>query len=575
MKTRSSKTKKSKSTSKPRKKKSDPKITIPATYHPDHPILDETFYNFCSGLRTCYKTFGYLGESVKYTTQSEGIGLELHLKYPRLSRRYDEAIVAKATSTYDGLAPYIIKGKGGKDICCGTREYLNNHRLQVEILKKQLEENIITRKEFDIQKSRLDTLLTAAKNHTIYSMAESSNGGNSTQNIVYNKESKKFFMSCQLLVPNEKLSNPRSHSDRSESFELWIPQKFHEFFKSKLYKYSMEIKNTWYEKGYYDVRITLDTEAVDYLDYPNKMGMDLNSHTIDITVTDSNLVKKVVESIPVDWLVSKAHKQRLLTGIIKNKLIPLAHKTKSSFVIENLSYFGATDKGKKSNRLINAIPRKLFRELLTSLAKKERIRVSPVEPRYTSHIAVKKYSNEFENKDRGASYVIARKKVLRHKWFENKYEDKKLALKMEEKYLEHNKCYDYYEKLPKKLKTLCLFIGILLNINRVLRGEDKKVKAKFWNRTLWYYSYHLSSRKKLKELMFLTNKLVEKYTKKSRNVATVSNVRTESIETITAQIDRILCCTTLLNDYRDLYEFLWKLRQNSVGEKTLIPGRSG
>ena len=168
-------------------------------------------------------------------------------------------------------------------------------------------------------------------------------------------------------------------------------------------------------------------------------------------------------------------------------------------------------------------------DLIVSIPKKLRIKTDLVNPKYTSFIATQKYSNEFENKDQGASYVIGRKRASG-------------------KYYRSENQYDYYDKLPKALRIQALFITLLYNIRNLFEGEEDKVRSSFNNQSLWWYLFH-TTKKRLTKL------------KDSLEVLEFNSSCLRSIgllELILKQMENLVALTEPDKDFKD-YEFLREL----------------
>ena len=168
-------------------------------------------------------------------------------------------------------------------------------------------------------------------------------------------------------------------------------------------------------------------------------------------------------------------------------------------------------------------------DLIVSISKKSGIKTDLVNPKFTSFIAKQKYSNEFENKDQGASYIIGRKRT-------------------NGKYSRSKNQYDYYDRLPKVLRVQALFITVLYNIRNLFSNKQEKIKFNHNNQSLWWYLYHTTKKR-------LTN------LKDSLEVLEFNSSCDGSIgllELILKQIESLVTLTESDKDFKD-YEFLRNL----------------
>ena len=409
--------------------------TINAVIHTDSPVYDDLFRVYNSCLRYAYNRI--LDNKGKFEFKS--LYKDLYSKFS-LSKRYIYDIIAKANSLYYFYAE--TRKEKGNDICFGTADAFRQYN-DGEISKEELK---------------------SKRNRIIFSSGEKFKGGNSSHGITKDEKGK-YWIQSSLFRKGSK------YSIKTNKLMLFLPNQYHEEF-DKLDKWTITILNTWISKGYYEVRLTYG-ENINYLNHPNVISIDLNHNTLDYSViVDKNRVE--TGKFELNLSGKRKSNQRFLIEIIKNKLIPLAFKYKSHFVIENLSHFKTNNLySKMSKKKVGSIPRKTFINLMISIPKKIGIKTELVEPRYTSYIAKTKYKNEFENKDAGASYVIGRKRVLGKKNYKTQV-------------------FDFYEKLPKNLKLKALIIAVLLNVKRLTSGNFNKIKFKFTNMALWYYLYNIN-----------------------------------------------------------------------------------
>jgi IS605 OrfB family transposase len=427
---------------------------------------------------------------------------DLYSKF-NLNRRYIYDIISQAYIDY--CFHKSNKKKNGHDVCFGTAE------------------NFIRYNNWEISKDEL----LSKRNRLIHSTSEKHLGGNNNH-FVEKGELGQYWIKSTLLRDNE--GHKKSHSCfKSGKNILYIPKEFREEF-DRQEKWKIKILNTWVEKGYYEVRISYRNDS-DYLDHKNIISLDLNHNTLDYSViVDKN--RSETKSIELNLSGKKNSKQQILINIIKHKLIPLAFKYKSHFVIENLSQFKndkKSIKSKKARRKIGSISRQMFMDLIVSISKKSGIKTDLVNPKYTSFIATKKYSNEFKNKDQGASYVIGRKRT-------------------NGKYYRSGDQYDYYDRLPRALRVQALFIVILYNIRNLFTNKQEKIKFNHNNQSLWWYLYHTTKKR-------LTN------LKDSLNVLEFNSSCDGSIgllELILKQIENLVTLTESDKDFKD-YEFLRNL----------------
>ena len=466
--------------------------TIRAIIHSDLPIYDDLFRVYNSCLRYSYNR--YVDNKGKVEIKS--IYKDLYSKF-NLNRRYIYDIISQTNIRY--YFHKSTKKKNGHDVCFGTSE---NFRLynQGEISKEEL-------KSF--------------RNREIFSSGEKYKGGNNNHVITKN-ELGQYWIKSTLICDNK-----HSRSSKSDKLLLFIPKDYHEEFDNQD-KWTITILNTWIEKGYYDVRLTYK-ETIEYLNHHNIISLDLNHNTLDYSIIVDKIRIKT-DKFVLNLSGKKESKQQVLIDIIKHKLIPLAIKYKAHFVIENLSYFKNDKiKSKKARRKIGAISRQMFMDLMISISKKSGIKTDLVNPKYTSFIATKKYSNEFENKDQGASYVIGRKRT-------------------NGKYYRSGNQYDYYDRLPKALRVQALFITVLYNIRNLFTNKQDKIKFNNTNQSLWWYLYHTTKKR-------LTN-LKDSLTGLEFNSSCDGSIGL--LELILKQIENLVTLTESDKDFKD-YEFLRNL----------------
>lgn len=467
--------------------------TIRLTLHPEFPIYDNLFRVYSSCLRYAYNRYIDNGGVIDF----KALYKDLYDKF-QLNKRYIYDIISQANSLYH--FHQSTRKKNGSDVCFGTSKSFSQYR-NGELTKDELK---------------------AERNRMIWSVGEKYSGGNSNHCITKDKLGQ-YWIESNLLRSGGK----KTRSYKSDKFQLFIPKEFRSEFDN-LDKWTITILNTWVTKGYYEARLSYQ-EGVDYLNHPNIISFDLNHSTLDYSVVISKTLVST-SKITLNLSGKVTSKQKILVNIIKNKLIPLAFKYKAHFVIENLNYFNLSKnlvKSKKARRKINDIPRQMYMNLMVSIPKKLGIKTELVNPKYTSHIAIQKYSNEFKNKDQGASYVIGRKRVLGKKNY-------------------YTSTYDFYEKLPKSKKLLSLCIAILLNVRRLITGTTDKIKPKFTNHALWYYLYNIDSIK-LKDSLGDVESI------------NLCNGSIELIGLVLRQVESLVTQTESDKDFKILYEFLRKL----------------
>ena len=473
--------------------------TIRATIHSDLPIYDDLFRVFSSCLRYSYNRYVDGNGKVEFKLLYK----DLYSKFG-LNKRYIYDIIGQANARYHFHKS--TKKKNGSDVCFGTAE---NFRLynQGEISKDELK---------------------AFRNREVFSSGDKAQGGKNNNHIITKDELGQYWIKSTLICARE--DNKHSRSLKTNKLSLFIPKEYHEEF-DRQDKWSITILNTWIEKGYYEVRLFL-RDTVEYLNHPNIISIDLNHDTLDYSVIVDKIRVKTDKFI-LNLNGKKESKQTKLIDIIKKQLIPLAFKYKAHFVIENLSYFKNDKKSigsKKARKKIGAISRKLFMDLMISIPKKLRIKTDLVDPKYTSFIAIQKYSNEFDNKDQGASYVIGRKRT-------------------NGEYYRSSGQYDCYDKLPKALRIQALFLIVLYNIRNLFDGKEDKIRFNHNNQSLWWYLYHNNKEKRLTNLKGSLEAL-------EFNSSCPGSIGL--LELILKQMENLVALTEPDKDFKD-YEFLREL----------------
>ena len=143
------------------------------------------------------------------------------------------------------------------------------------------------------------------------------------------------------------------------------------------------------------------------------IGLDVNKGFV--TLSETNQYGHLVQTQFLPYRFKSGNRTKTDLQQIANHVVNLSLRTGKDVCIENLNFNKTKSKteskhGKKYNEMLHSLAYRQFVDTVESVAYRKLVRVTRVNPAWTSWLAEKKYCPTMKlNVHVGASYVIARR----------------------------------------------------------------------------------------------------------------------------------------------------------------------